>query len=486
MNRWTFIFLLFLAPLPALAAEKEAREPFVAGVFYPEETSELSGKIDHFLSLVPPQKKDPRPLLGLILPHAGYIFSGQTAAYGYQMLNGRHFDTVILIGPYHRGPILGASIWRGGAWKTPLGSVPVDAEMADALFAEDPSFQFTQDAHLTEHSLEVQLPFLQKVLKNFKIVPILTSVPSLEKSAALAKAILKHSAGKNVLVIASTDMSHYHTDAEAKRLDEESLKLIEKGEPGAFSEAVRTKKAEFCGSAAVLTMLELAKFTGNADNEVLRYATSAEASHDESRVVGYGSVALYKGKREVSPAAGAVRKEELTARQRKKLLKIARQAVNAYVTEGRIPEFRVYDPALKESKAVFVTLRKEGKLRGCIGQFLPNEPLYLSVRNTAIHSAVKDARFQPVTEEELKDLDIEISVLSAPRRVKSTDEIIMGVHGVIVRQGGRSGVFLPKVATETLWNKETFLKNLCKKTGFPDRCSEDPTTELYTFTSYDF
>jgi len=472
----------------ALAAEQEAREPFVAGVFYPEESAELAAKIDHFLSQAPSSgEKASRPLLGLILPHAGYVFSGQTAAYGYKLLEGRQYDTVVLIGLYHRGPILGASIWRGGPWKTPLGSVPIDTEMAEALFAEDPSFQFSQDAHLTEHSLEVELPFLQTVLKGFKIVPILTSVPSLEKNAALAKAVLKHSAGKKVLVIASTDMSHYYTDVEARQIDEGALGILKEGDPEAFFGAVQSKKVQFCGSAAVLTMLELAKMSGNAEIEVLRYATSADTSGDESRVVGYSAVVLYKGKPESPPRLSAVRKEELTARERKTLLKIARQAVNTYVTEGRVPEFRVNDPALKESKAVFVTLRKRGKLRGCVGQFSLKDPLYLAVRDTAIHSAVKDERFSPVTPEELKDLEIEISVLSTPKRVKSADNIEFGVDGVAIRQGSHSGVFLPKVATETLWSRETFLNELCtKKAGLPAGCWEDPQTEIYTFTSYDF
>jgi hypothetical protein len=486
VNRWALVFLMLFAPALAAAAGEETREPFVAGVFYPEDPAELNGKIAGFFSRVPSREKDPRPLLGLILPHAGYVFSGQTAAYGYKALEGRQFDTVILIGLYHRGAILGASVWRGGSWKTPLGSVPVDTEMAEALFAEDPSFQFSQDAHLAEHSLEVHLPFLQRTLKDFKIVPILTTVLSIEKSVALARAILKHSAGKRVLVIASTDMSHTHADAEARRIDERALDVLKKGGPRSFFRSVKLGEAEFCGSAAVLTLLEIGRLSGGAQIEVLKYATSAETSHDESRVVGYGAAALYKGKPERFPVPQKAGRETLTPREQKKLLRIARQAVETYVTAGRVAKFRVADPALLKSRAVFVTLRKEGKLRGCVGRFSVKRPLYLAVRDTAILTAAKDERFPPVTPAELKDLKYEISVLGTPQRVKSIDAIELGTHGVVIRQGDRSGVFLPKVATEMLWSRETFLRNLCRKAGLPDVCTEDPSTELYVFTSYDF
>jgi hypothetical protein len=487
VNRWALVFLTLFAPALAAAAGEETREPFVAGVFYPEDPAELNGKIAGFFSRVPTREKDPRPLLGLILPHAGYVFSGQTAAHGYKALEGRQFDTVVLIGLYHRGAILGASVWRGGAWKTPLGNVPVDTEMADALFSEDPSFQFPQDAHLAEHSLEVHLPFLQRTLKDFKIVPILTTVPSREKSAVLARAVLKHSAGKRVLVVASTDMSHYHTDAEARRIDGKALDVLKKGGPRSFFRSIKLKEAELCGSAAVLTLLEIGRQSGGAQIEVLKYATSAEASGDESRVVGYGAAVLYKGKPEGLPVSRKTGKETLTPREQKKLLRIARQAVETYVTTGRVAKFRVTDPALLKSRAVFVTLRKEWRLRGCVGQFSVRRPLYLSVRDTAIMTAVKDERFPPVAPAELKDLTYEISVLSTPQRVKNIDAIELGTHGVVIRQGERSGVFLPKVATEMLWSKETFLNTLCtKKAGLPAACWEDPSTELYVFTSYDF
>ena len=421
--------------------------------------------------------------MALVVPHAGYVYSGQTAAVAYKLLTGASYDTVVLIGPYHRAFFPGASIWRSGAWKTPLGDVAIDEALAGAIVKENKDFEFTDDAHLAEHSLETQIPFLQRSLKNFKIVPILVSDPSPENYQRLAKAILKNVEGKNVLIIASTDMSHYHTDETARKMDRLTLDLLEKKDLSGLSREAALKNSELCGEAAVLTVLEIAKLMGNTEVRLLHYSNSADSTGDKTRVVGYGTLAIVQ-KDESRPAAG---QRNLNAAQEKELLNIARQTVETYVKTGQAPDIRVSDPSLKEDRGVFVTLKKQGQLRGCVGTILPKEPLYLAVRNIAIQSAVDDPRFRKVDTSELKDLSYEISVLSIPQRVPSAERIVLGKHGVILKKASRQGVFLPKVAEETAWDKDTFLGELCsQKAGLPWDCWRDPATELYIFTAQEF
>ncbi len=486
-----FISCLILLSFSGLscASERETRHPFVSGAFYPADKEKLGVMIDGFLSKTPAREKPGGEIVALILPHAGYVYSGQTAAYGYKLIQGLPFDTVILIGLYHKASFLGASIWRGGDWETPLGRVPIDLELANAIYKEDPElFGFPEEAHLAEHSLEVHVPFLQKTLKNFKIVPMAMSTPSIEKSKQIAEAISKHIKGKKVLIIASTDMSHYHPDEEAREMDWRALSLLEKGDSEGLLREVRTGRVELCGIAATLTVLETAKRQGDVSVKVLNYANSGDVTGDRSTVVGYGSLAIYKEEgTHTVPVSNPVSEDALNAEQQKELLKISRQTLEATIKEGKTPEFDTAAPVLKEDRAVFVTLRKYGELRGCIGRLTPEEPLYLAVRNMTVESATRDPRFRPVRAEELEDINIEISVLSLPKRIQSPEEIKLGRDGVIVRQGYHSGVFLPKVAEETGWSKEEFLGELCsQKAGLPRNCWEDPDTELYTFTSFDF
>ncbi len=475
------LFLIFVFLFQALTFAGEPRYSYVAGAFYPSDKEELSSIIDGFLSKAPEAAAPPGELKALIVPHAGYIYSGQTAAYSYKLLQHKHFDTVILLGPYHKGIFSGASIWKKGPWETPLGRVPVDETLAQAIANESSLFNFTQDAHSTEHSLETQVPFLQKVLKDFKIVPILVSDPSPDNTGELAGAIYKHIQNKNVLVVVSTDMSHYHEDPTARRMDGRTLELIQKMDGRAILRGSEMKTNELCGLAATLTLLDLAKLMGNTKVELLNYSTSADTTQDVSRVVGYGAFSVYETDRK------NILEEGLTVEQGRELVRIARQTVDNYVSTGKIPEITVTNPVLAAEGASFVTLKKNGQLRGCIGTLAAREPLYLSVRNMAIQSASSDRRFEPVKPEELKDIKVEISVLSMPKKVKSADEIQPGRHGVILKNSFASGVFLPKVAEETGWSKEELLSELCsQKAGLPRDCWQDPATELYTFTSQDF
>ncbi len=494
----TFSFLCFVGIPPLFAKQESPRYPAVAGAFYPKEKDALSRLIESFLAKVKaPSKKGAHNPSMLIVPHAGFVYSGQTAAYAYKLIEGLSYDTVVMLGPCHRSNFSGASVWRKGQWETPLGAVDIDTVTAEAIVKAYPAAGFNQDVHRSEHSLETQVPFLQMTLKNFKIVPILVNDASPDNCRKLARAVLDAVRGKRALILVSTDMSHYYPADEGNKMDKLALELLEKGDGAVLRQELTARSTELCGAPGVLTALEMRELAGGADVRVLEYADSSRASGDTSKVVGYGAVAYYFKDRTASrPEENSSKTSGVlpqapegayTDAQKQQLLEIARLTVDAYVKEGKVYEPEVKDSQLKEKRAAFVTLRKRGALRGCIGGLMPQEPLYQAVRNMAIESAVHDPRFRPVSPEELKEISIEISVLTVPVKAKSADEVVMGTHGVIVKRGFNQGVFLPKVADETGWSKEEFLNELCsQKAGLPADAWKDPATELYIFSAEDF
>lgn len=450
--------------------KKEVRRPAVAGAFYPGNRLLLQRQVDGFLAKAKRIDLEGE-LVALIAPHAGYIYSGPVAAYSYKQLEGKDFDTVILIGPSHRVGFAGASIYNQGSYQTPLGLVEVDSELADKIIAQDRSIRYIPQAHLREHSLEVQLPFLQRTLKDFKIVPILISDSSLKNCQILADAIFKSIEGKKVLIIASTDLSHYQPYREACQLDRVTLDAILTLNPEEVA-----KKGDMCGKAAVLTTIMVAKRLRTDKATLLKYLNSGDTAGPKDGVVGYGAVAITKkGEKEM--------KEVYSKEEIKELLKIARDSIKSYLTTRKPPRIETENPKLKEKRGVFVTLRKGETLRGCIGFIEPIFPLYQAISECAISAATKDIRFPPVTIEELPKITIEISVLSPTKRVASVDEIEMRIHGVVVKKGFNQGIFLPQVAEETGWSKEEFLSHLCSgKAGLPSDAWKDRDTEIYIFT----
>lgn len=286
------VFLL-LSCGRTFAQSSDSRAPSVAGGFYPANPNQLSLMIDLMLGQVPEEKVDGE-LFALIEPHAGYVFSGQVAAYGYKLLKGKNFDTVILLGPSHHASYNGASIWQTGDWRTPLGTVPIDSELAKAIAGENPILNFPRDPHVPEHSLEVQIPFLQKVMSGFKIVPIAIGDQDLGTCRVLADAIMKHLRDKKILILVSTDLSHYHPYNVAVNLDAKGLGLVQSGSASNFQEALMSGQCEFCGSGGVMTILEIAKTLGNIKSQVLKYANSGDVTGEKGQVVGYASVAFYR------------------------------------------------------------------------------------------------------------------------------------------------------------------------------------------------
>jgi len=459
------------------------KEPNVAGGFYSADPKELSDSIDNLEASTGPVPTD-RKVLIAIAPHAGYPYSGPVAAYTYKAIAHNHYKTVVVIGPSHFFPFEGISVWPKGGFKTPLGIIDVDDDFAQALLKENPEFQFKPQVFEQEHSIEVQLPFLQKTFDHVRIVPILMGNPDPRVCRDLAVALDKIIGQRDdVLILISSDMSHYYTYDVGNAMDALTLQAIKEIDPKKFFEGNVSRKMEMCGFVPVTTALMYAKIRGINHVEVLMHANSGDTSGDKSRVVGYSSVIFYNSLLSAGdpPGEGI---DALSLAEKKELLSIARNSIESFVKTGKAPDAKSADARLNQIEGAFVTITKHGALRGCIGNIIGQEPLVQTVRDMAVAASSRDPRFPPLTVAELKNIDIEISVLSQPRRVKDASEIQLGKHGVIVSQNGHQGVFLPQVAQETGWSKEEFLSELCsQKAGLPPDAWKDPSTALYVFTA---
>ncbi len=480
---------------------KNIRQPAVAGQFYLGEANSLKEQINKYLAEAETEKIDGQ-IKAIMVPHAGYDYSAPVAAYSYKQLEGRQINTAIIISNSHSAYFNGVAVDESDAWQTPLGTVAVDKDLAAKIVQVDEAISFNSKVHANDHTLEVQLPFLQIVIDgNFKIVPILFGNTKDDSYQKLAKA-LADNLGKNDIVIISTDMSHYPSHEDANRIDQKTLEMIKTADVAKLEshitdieiQNVPEEQTVICGVDGVKTVMEIYNLLGWDEIRILKYANSGDvAIGDKSSVVGYGAVAF------TSPPAHLLSKERgakeegveinlLNKEQQKELLHIAKITVENYVKDKKTPEFTVSDERLQRKEGAFVTLHKDGQLRGCIGQIVPSEkPLWQVVRDMAMVACSEDYRFNPVSEKELDKIDYEVSVLSVPASIDNWQNVELGKHGVIVRKGLRGGVFLPQVAAETGWTREEFLGQLCsQKAGLPSDCYKDKDINLEVFTAQVF
>jgi MEMO1 family protein len=473
------------------------RKPILAGSWYPSDPYELKNTIAQFFADANVPQFNGR-IVGLVSPHAGYIYSGPVAAYAFKALS-LHAEeykgvTVIMVGPNHRTPnFSGITVWKEGSWLTPLGATQVDQPLAESLLTTlGPNGSFFPQLHQNEHSLEIMLPFLQYALgSDFKIVPIAFGMQSKNASEILANAITKVAKGKNVILLASTDLSHYLPEKTAHRLDKVFTDAVIAGDIASLNDKLDKEECSACGFGAVMTVMQASKALGSDSTKLLRYATSGDVpAGDSTQVVGYASIIFTDSKGEQMQNTDNTPDDEfkLTNEQKTYLLKLARKTIEDFVKTGKSEKPPAPDdPVLKESGAVFVTLHRDGNLRGCIGQMMAREPLYLSVIDMAIAAATEDYRFKPVSTAEFNKIDIEISVLSPMTPLDDWKKIKLGYHGVWLVNGGRSGVFLPQVGRETGWTLEYFLEELSsQKAGLSRNAYKDPNTKLFTFTVLEF
>jgi MEMO1 family protein len=452
-------FLLLLSA--ALCWSQGIRKAAWAGAFYENSKDALSARIDGYLKNVrnlPTLSKDPQ---ALICPHAGYIFSGQTAAYAYRLVQGKPYETVIIIGPSHQFGFEGCSIYTKGGFETPLGIAQVDEALA-AQIAKSSGFSYIAEAQNKEHSVEVQVPFIQKAIPGAKIVPIVMGYPTRGTVSSLANALSKVLATKKILIVASTDMSHFLPKETANSVDAKTISLVQNLSADTIINKMADAENIMCGGGPVAATLLALKKTGKPQVEVLHYADSSEATQDASRVVGYLAAAVTVNS---SPAPNP--EFSLSSEEKKELIQLARQAIGKFIEENKIIAYETQDPNFLAEKGAFVTLKKTGQLRGCIGFIEPMFPLYEAIIRAAIYAAVQDPRFPPVSREELKDLDLEISVLTPPQKIDDPTLVRVGKHGLVISQGDKKGLLLPQVPVENRWSRETFLDQACVKAGLP-------------------
>ncbi len=495
MNKTILAATLYFVLLSS--AEAQLREdtipPKVAGTFYSADAAELSAQVESFL-LNAPKDALPADPIAIWVPHAGLVYSGQTAAAAYAALKGKSYDTVILLGPSHRTRVPVASIYPRGVFKTPTGDLCIDEELSKKIADLLPDAEFDLRAYAQEHSLEVQFPFLLAVLPKVKIVTILLGPMDLETDNRIADAIARACEGRKVLLIASSDMSHYPGGADAATVDKNSLAMVEAFDnallPGytqfGLELGVKNLACLFCGDGALATVMEAAKKMGANTCKILGYTNSARVMGDDAHAVGYGVAAFYKDPSGSPAAKTGPQNFFRSAEGRKQMLRLARNVIENYAANRKSLQVDLRDPEFFRLQRVFVTLKKNGNLRGCIGNPGEGLPLYEALVRMARAAASEDPRFAPVSAAEAKEIKIEISVLENFQRVKNANAIVLGTHGVIVKRGRRQGLFLPEVA-EMLPNKEDFLDRLCEeKAGLPAKAWKDHDTELWTFTSLHF
>jgi AmmeMemoRadiSam system protein A len=363
----------------------------------------------------------------------------------------------------------------------------VDAELSKKMMENRKEIRFIREAHAQENSLELQIPFLQTALKSFKLVPIAMEPDwSWKTCQYLASAIAEAVKGRRVLLVASTDLSHFYTYKIAVELDREFLKYVERFDVEGLNRDLKSNRVEACGGGPVVTIMLAAKAFGANRGRVLKYLNSGDVTGDRSRVVGYGAGVFYQ-------AAGGNEKmkEEkkvgvdlgLNEEEKKTLHHIARTVIENKVKGKPVPDFKIESPILKENRGAFVTLQKKGQLRGCIGYIQAYEPLHQTIEKMAEAAAFKDPRFSPVKEKELPELEIEISVLTPLQRIKDVNEIQVGTHGIYIKKGWLSGLLLPQVATEYGWDRQTFLDHTCQKAGLPSTAWKEKDTEIYIFSA---
>ncbi|MDP2913375.1 MAG: AmmeMemoRadiSam system protein B [Candidatus Omnitrophota bacterium] len=485
MKRVVLTIIVSLFAVSVFAADVKKAD--LAGSWYTADGAELEILLNRYLDGAKPDEIDGK-IFAIISPHAGYQFSGPVAAYGFKAVKGRDIKTVVIIGFSHRKPFDGIAIYSAGAWQTPLGEVKIDEKLAAEIASKNPRIRFEPRLFDNENSVEMQVPFVQVTFRNAKIVPISFGAQDYNDIEIVADALAAVLKGRDdVLVIASTDLSHFHSYDEANRVDKHTIDLINDMKAKDMFDEARIGLCEMCGVMPVTSALLAAKRLGFDKARILKYANSGDTSGNKREVVGYLSAALYKESNQLS-AVSLQQKQRgrgdrmLNDAQRKRLLQIARESIVGFVRDGRKKEFKEEDPVLSKPMGAFVTLHEAGELRGCIGSMIAQGPLYKTVANMAVEAATGDPRFSRLSTREIDKIDIEISVLTPLKKVSSHEEVAIPGDGVLVRSGFRSGVYLPQVATETGWNKEQFMTSLCAhKAGLSPDAWKDPATEIFTF-----
>ena len=462
------------------------RPEAAAGKFYPSNTKDLQTMLSDLFTNAKPKTTD--HILAVICPHAGYEFSGVVAASSINQVNpDKEYENIFIIGSSHYVSFIGASIYNQGDYVTPLGRVKVNIDLANKLIKENAVFIYNPEADRNEHCIETQVPFLQyHMKKNFRIVPIVLGTQSPQTCRKIAQALKPFFNEKNLFIF-STDWSHYPPYADAVVTDRKTCDAVLSNSPDNLLKVrdenekanITNLATSMCGWTSVLTMLYMTSGDPGITLTPILYRNSGDSKYaDKSQVVGYWSIVISKTETPQKKSSEIL----LSPTDKKELLQIAHNTIEQYIRNGKTPPIDAtgFSENIKVHCGAFVTLNENGELRGCIGRFISDEPLYKVVQEMAIASSTEDSRFQRVDPKEINSLEIEISVLSPMKKIHSIDEIELGKHGIYIKKGYYSGTFLPQVATETGWTREEFLGHCARdKAGLPWDGWKD--AEIYTY-----
>ena len=415
------------------------RQPVVAGQFYPESASQLRALIEMMVN----ENADKQEVIGLVSPHAGYPYSGPVAG---AVFSGIEFkDTFIIMGPNHTGRGKPLSIMTQGTWETPLGNVKIDSELARQILDGSSYLQEDEAAHQHEHSIEVQLPFLQYFKSDIQIVPIILSFASGEAYREIGRDIARavKKLKREVVLVASSDMTHYEPQEIAQKKDAQAIDAILALDEDELLKRVEELDISMCGYAPAVSLISAARELGAKSAELVKYQTSGDTTGDYSTVVGYAGIII-------------------TSVEMHPLVKLAKDTVEAYIKEGKIikPPAEL-TPEMKEKAGVFVSLHKMGELRGCIGTFEPvTENVAEEIINNAVSSATRDPRFPAVAPDELGQLNYSVDVLTTPEPIANKRQLNPKKYGVIVERGFQRGLLLPDLeGVDTV----DFQINICRQ-----------------------
>jgi AmmeMemoRadiSam system protein B/AmmeMemoRadiSam system protein A len=506
---WLVVLSLFAVPVACSAETNQqirVRAAAVAGSWYPGNAQALGKQIDKLLAEASPQLPPSEGAIrALITPHAGYRFSGAGAAAGYKLIKGQNLQRVIVLGPAHRGRFDGLSIADATHYETPLGRIPLDLE-AIVQLRQNPLVVADANAHQREHSIEMQLPLLQRVLApGWTLLPILVGQMDAKDYANAAK-LLRPYADDNTLIVVSGDFTHYGpgyryvpfppgdtVKDRLKRLDMGAYEKIVAHDAVGFMAYREMTGITACAFGPVMVLLHL--LPDSATTTLVKYYTSGDVIGDYRQAVSYLTVAI-TNELPFSDAPLPITNAQLPITQYSEsqlafLHQLARNTVAATVKQqhGKMEDWIALASQLSEDlqrpSGVFVTLKKQGQLRGCIGHIQPKEPLYRAIIINAIRAAHYDHRFYPVQPSELDNLELEVSVLSQPQPIASYNKFEVGKHGIILEKDGRGAVFLPEVAVEQGWNREQTLTYLAKKAGLPpDAWKTGAKFQVFTTQTY--
>jgi len=493
----------------AWGASGGVRPPAVAGSWYPGDGRELRRLLGELLDKV--EAWDGEAPQAVIVPHAGYVYSGEVAAWGFTALQDRDYDRAFVLAPAHRAYLEGAAVAPHAAFRTPLGEMELDQDAAARLERASDLIRRTESAHERDHAVEAEVPFLQLLLPAARLVPIVIGQVDRAQVRELAR-VLADELGPRDLVVVSTDFTHYGSmfgytpalgdDVEQglRELDMGAWERIADGDAATFLRHRQETGITVCGARPLAVLMDLLGADGRYT--LRRYDTSGAMTGDWSHSVSYVAAlahgAAWRGRGadqgdagedaasvggdgDVDAGGGGM--APLDDREQATLLGLARESIAAHLEGREAPRLEDYDltPRMRELGGTFVTLRADGRLRGCIGEIIPHRTLAENVRGRAVDSATRDPRFASMRREELDGVQIEISVLTPLQPVDGHEDIVLGRDGILLSHGHARAVFLPQVATEQGWDLETTLRQLSRKARLPRDAWRDPEARFEVF-----